>query len=307
MNFAKPELLQDQWPMVLDLNDVISDNLGDDHGFVFERTYYVSFFQYTIVEKTINLIMLASIGVFVVLIFLMDLRVALFIILIVIQIDFCLFGWIVLCGLSLDSLAFLQLVMAVGLTVDYLIHIVHAIVDARVIDNDDDDNNDTVDEFNEKLKIAMVDMGVGVAKGAWTTFLGSIPLVFSQSEAFRRFFYLFGGIISIALAHGMLFVPSVLAQIKCIYTGIEHASNQADKKFVKENNDPKDIRNQMTESHKNTNNTNTNTNDNAKSDKEKEKEKENDNVNNTDGTDHNAQTDDNDASNANYVEMAVSK
>ena len=246
MNFAKPDTLREQWPMRQSLKNLLEDHLGSNKGYVFEETYPFSYFEWTVVNLTIRNIISASIGVYVILLLLMDLRMATFIILVVVMIDFDLFGWIAITGLSLDSLAFLQLVMAVGLTVDYVIHITHAIADARPPDGCDPN-----EAFNEKLKIAMMDMGVGVAKGAWTTFLGAIPLVFSQSEAFRRFFYLFAGIIIVALAHGMFFVPAVMAQLNFLYSGIEHASEVADKKIEKPNYDPKDIRDKMTESNAN--------------------------------------------------------
>ena len=66
-----------------------------------------------------------------------------------------------------DVITVALLVMAVGLTVDYTMHIAHA---------------QPVDESNknETIEIAIIDMG-GVAKGAFTTFLGILTLAFSQT------------------------------------------------------------------------------------------------------------------------------
>lgn len=63
----------------------------------------------------------------------------------------------------------------------------------------------------------MCEMGVGVVKGAWTTFLGVFSLIFSSSAGFRGFFYVFAGIILVAVANGLFFVPSVLAELPCLY------------------------------------------------------------------------------------------
>ena len=90
------------------------------------------------------------------------------------------------------------------MTIDYVIHVTHAIADAQPANKDD---------YNSRIKIAMEEMGVGVAKGAWTTFLGAVALIFSQSAAFRTFFYMFSGIIIVACAHGMLLVPAIMGEI----------------------------------------------------------------------------------------------
>eukprot|EP01083_Nonionella_stella_P265694 899724_1 len=107
--------------------------------------------------------------------------------------------------------------MAVGLTVDYVIHTTHAIIDEMV---GLEEVNDMI--YAEKLRIAMVNTGTSVLKGAFTTFLGVIALAFSQSQAFRIFFLMFLGIIIIAMAHGIILVPAVLGEIKYVYQGIQH-------------------------------------------------------------------------------------
>eukprot|EP01084_Bolivina_argentea_P266603 452212_1 len=56
-------------------------------------------------------------------------------------------------------------------------------------------------------------------KGAWTTFLGALCLVFSSSQAFRVFFKMFVGIILIAVTHGLLLTPAILMECKCIVNG----------------------------------------------------------------------------------------
>ena len=64
---------------------------------------------------------------------------------------------------------------------------------------------------------------VGVAKGGFTTFLGTMTLAFSQSEAFRVFFLMFCGIVMISLLHGFLLIPSLLAEMPFIYWESEEA------------------------------------------------------------------------------------
>ena len=50
--------------------------------------------------------------------------------------------------------------------------------------------------------------------------IGVLALVFSQSQAFRIFLLMFTGIISIAVAHGVLLTPAVLGECRFIYAGI---------------------------------------------------------------------------------------
>merc|ERR1711933_251608 len=89
-------------------------------------------------------------------------------------------------------------------------------------------NLDTDDQnaiFRAKLRMGMLEMGTSVIKGSFTTFLGVMALIFSQSEAFRIFFILFAGIITVAVAHGMLLAPALMGELKFIYIGIGQQSD----------------------------------------------------------------------------------
>eukprot|EP01083_Nonionella_stella_P019802 54950_1 len=92
---------------------------------------------------------------------------AVFIMCIVAMIDIHLFGWMWLMDISLDTLAYAQCVMAVGLTVDYVIHIVHALAEVEVPSKQSNDGGLT---FERRLNIALSTMGASVCKGAFTTF-----------------------------------------------------------------------------------------------------------------------------------------
>ena len=118
----------------------------------------------------------------------------------------------VLHDVPLDMVSYGELVMAVGLTVDYVIHIVHAIANIEIKENDIE-----IDYYT-RLTIAFADIGTGVAKGGFTTFLGVLTLAFSGSAAFRSFFIMFGGIICISIVHGFLFIPAILGEFKCFYS-----------------------------------------------------------------------------------------
>ncbi|GMH67585.1 hypothetical protein TL16_g04716 [Triparma laevis f. inornata] len=120
------------------------------------------------------------------------------------MIDTELYGIVYLYGDNVNSLTGLGLVMAVGLVVDYNAHIIHAF-----FCNSDPDLT-TV----ERLRLTMKQMARSVFFGGMTSFVGLLPLAFSQCEVFRVFFKMVLAIIILGLAHGLIFMPAVLAGLK---------------------------------------------------------------------------------------------
>lgn len=60
----------------------------------------------------------------------------------------------------------------------------------------------------------MKQMARSVFFGGMTSFVGLLPLAFSQCEVFRVFFKMVLAIIILGLAHGLIFMPAVLAGLK---------------------------------------------------------------------------------------------
>ncbi len=102
----------------------------------------------------------AGIGVFSVLVLFVDLRVTLFLLLIVSMIDVHLMGWMWAFDIAMDATAYVECVMAVGLTVDYVIHITHSIAEAQPQGDVSKMNRDDV--YSAKLEMALNAMGVSV-------------------------------------------------------------------------------------------------------------------------------------------------
>jgi len=226
MPVTKEAKISKQYAEYLEWNAILQKYLSPQQGYAYVPEYAFAYLTNTIMRLTVLNMLFAGIGVFCILAIFLDLRLSLFILCIVAMIDIDLFGWMWLFGVSLDTLSYTQCVMAVGLTVDYVIHITHAIVDAKV----PLDPNHQLDSYNkiynQKLKIALSEMGTSVSKGAFTTFLGAVSLMFSQSEAFRIFFKMFSGIIIIAVAHGMILVPALLGQMRFMYGGIQQQNEK---------------------------------------------------------------------------------
>jgi len=105
-------------------------------------------------------------------------------------------------GIAINGVSAVGLVMSIGLVVDYNAHIVMTYYETK--------------EFfdrNERVRKVLSTMGTSVLLGGFTTFLGVVPLSFTNSEVFRTFFYTFLGISSLASLHGIMFVPVVLSVI----------------------------------------------------------------------------------------------
>ena len=118
--------------------------------------------------------------------------------------------------------------MFIQLTVDYVIHITHAIAEAKPEFDINYSLNSHNKIYDAKLSIALSEMGASVIKGSYTTFLGALALIFSQSQAFRIFFYMFTGIITIAVAHGIILTPALMGERRFVYAGIDDNDNIGD-------------------------------------------------------------------------------
>ena len=111
-----------------------------------------------------------------------------------------LLGSIDVWSLQLNSISTINLVMAVGLVVDYSAHIAHSF-----------GVQDPSLSRNVRAELCMREMGPSVALGCFTTFLGIVPLAFASSEVFRVFFKMFFSIIVLGATHGLVLMPVILS------------------------------------------------------------------------------------------------
>eukprot|EP00933_Yihiella_yeosuensis_P032822 TRINITY_DN26483_c0_g1_i1.p1 TRINITY_DN26483_c0_g1~~TRINITY_DN26483_c0_g1_i1.p1 ORF type:complete len:927 (+),score=196.51 TRINITY_DN26483_c0_g1_i1:71-2851(+) len=103
-------------------------------------------------------------------------------------------------GLAIDNVSVIQLVIAVGLSVDYAAHVGHSFM-TKVGTN------------QERAISTMGDVGSAVLNGGVSTFLAVLLLAGSKSYVFRVLFQTFFLTVVLGLAHGMLVLPALLSLI----------------------------------------------------------------------------------------------
>ena len=175
MALSVPISFSDAYAAYLALNAIFDEHLAsNEDGFVFYRYSLVGYLQNVLPSMTAMNMLFAGIGVFVVLILFVDLRMALFLLLIVSMIDVHLMAWMWAFDIALDASTFIVLVMAVGLTVDYIIHITHSVVEAQP--EGDISKMSRREIYAEKVKMTLNGMGLSV----WCVLddMSSVPLIF---------------------------------------------------------------------------------------------------------------------------------
>ena len=118
----------------------------------------------------------------------------------VLVIDVELLGLIWCWGMNLNAVTMISLVMAVGLVVDYLAHILHCFTAHGSREPDP----------RRRMAAALDEVGGAVLLGATTTFVGVLPLAFASSFIYRSFFKLFLSISILGIANGFVVAPCAI-------------------------------------------------------------------------------------------------
>ena len=112
-------------------------------------------------------------------------------------IDGALFCVMYVWGVPLDaSVAFICLAMAIGMSIDYVVHISHAF-------------EHHAGSPRERAQAAVCGIGASVLKGGTSTFLGISILGAATSELFRTFFKMLVSTVFLGLFTGLAFYPAV--------------------------------------------------------------------------------------------------
>lgn len=156
---------------------------------------------------------MALVAVFIVLLmFTGNLQVTFFVLLCVGLVDLFLFGLLTFWKVTLNSVTIINVVIALGLAVDYSAHIGHAYL---TVDppNTDEQGNPLSNHEKRVLKArgALGQMGPSVFHGAFSTFLAIIVLSGSKSYIFSVFFKMWFGIIIFGVGNGFILLPVILS------------------------------------------------------------------------------------------------
>lgn len=128
----------------------------------------------------------------------------------VILVDLYILGLIYYWGLTLNPLVVVNIIVAIGTSVDFSAHIAYAYLVEEVPDS----FNNTDDRIRSyKAQKALSKMGSSVFHGGFSTFAAISVIGFANNYIFVVFYKLWFGIILFGMANGFLLVPVILSLI----------------------------------------------------------------------------------------------
>ncbi|WCJ44712.1 NPC intracellular cholesterol transporter 1 [Euphorbia peplus] len=164
--------------------------------------FYMFFEQYLNIWKTALMNLAIAIGaVFVVcLVITCSLWSSAIILLVLVMIVVDLMGMMAILGIQLNAISVVNLVMAVGIGVEFCVHITHAF-------------SVSSGDRNQRVKEALGTMGASVFSGiTLTKLVGVLVLCFSRTEVFVVYYFkMYLALVLLGFLHGLLFLPVILS------------------------------------------------------------------------------------------------
>merc|ERR1712232_122991 len=122
--------------------------------------------------------------------------------LITVNVGFCIveiLGFMYALGIAIDSVSVINIVLAVGLSIDYSAHVGHCFMTWGGSDK------------NRRVIEALADIGAAVLSGATSTFLAVVVLLFSKSYVFTTLSKQFALTVGLGVCHGLILLPVLLS------------------------------------------------------------------------------------------------
>ncbi|CBJ26534.1 conserved unknown protein [Ectocarpus siliculosus] len=186
-----------------DTREVADQSTLDPQPFAYSAVFLFSEQYVVIYNELLSSFGLALLAVLVLSLFVLGkVTVVLLVCVTLIIIDVELLGFVYHWNLDVNSITVIELIMAVGLVVEYMVHIVHYFL-----------HQDPSIPKDARIAEALGEIGPSVMVGAATTFLGIMPLAFANNVIFRVFFKMFLVIISFGFFHGVVFIPVLLSML----------------------------------------------------------------------------------------------
>nr|SVE90710.1 EOG090X0BEK [Daphnia sinensis] len=137
----------------------------------------------------------------------------------------CVNGTMHFWGLTIDTVSCINLVLAIGLCVDYAAHVAHTFMTKT-------------GTRNERAAATISSIGPAVFHGGFSTFLAFIFLANSDSHVFITFFKVFVLVVAYGLFHGLILFPVILSLIGPAPFDLEPSPNLEDKAVTAEELEP---------------------------------------------------------------------